>query len=98
AALGEIEGAAGHDAEQERGRGGKQNGEAERDGHARDRKDGRVFRGLSIKRSQQAQVIEGRDAAVDETEDGEREHPALQGGGEDIKLREEAAGEGNADE
>ena len=97
-ALGEIERAARDDTQQQRGRCGQQDGEAERDRHAGDGEDRRALGGLRVERGQQAQVVEGGDAAVDEPDDGESEHALLQRGGEDIELGEEAAGEGNADE
>ena len=75
AALCEIERAARHDAEQQCCRCGEQDREAKRYGHARHSEDGGAFRGLAVEREQQAQIVEGGDAAVYQANDGEPNMP-----------------------
>ncbi len=45
-----------------------------------------------------AQVVVGRDAAVDEADDGKPDKIRLKRGAEDVELGEEPAGGGDADQ
>ena len=54
--------------------------------------------GTRVERGEQAQVVEAGDAAVEQADDGEPDVAGVDGGGEDVELAEEAAGEGNADQ
>ena len=47
---------------------------------------------------QQAQVVEAGDAGVQQADHRQPDVAAVDGGGEDVELAEEAAGEGNADQ
>ncbi len=57
-----------------------------------------VGAGLGVDRGQQTQVVEAGDAAVEQADDGEPDVAGVDGGGEDVELAEEAAGEGDSDQ
>ena len=54
--------------------------------------------GLGVDGGEQAEVVEAGDAAVEQADDGEPDVAAVDGGGEDVELAEEAAGEGDSDQ
>ena len=99
--LGEPEGLAGEDAEDEGARGRRRRGRGRR-GCVKRRVEraGRATSvgGAGVDGGEQAQVVEAGDAGVEQADDGEPDVAGVDGGGEDVELAEEAAGEGDADQ
>jgi len=94
---GEFQDPGGEDSQKE----GAESGQEERDAEAWGQGLG-GFGGLAglvhVHDDQDVQVVIRRDGAVQQTEDGQPDQVAIQGGLEDVELAEEAAGERDADQ
>ena len=67
-------------------------------GHNVDPVGGYILERLGVERGDEAEVVEAGDAAVGESDDSDPDVAGVDGGGEDVELAEETAGEGDADE
>jgi hypothetical protein len=97
--LGEGDGTVGQDAEGERSDGGEGEADGRRNADGTKLGEAGALRaGPGVDGGQQAQVVEAGDAAVEQADDSEPDVASVDGGGEDVELAEEAAGEGDSDE
>jgi len=97
--LGEGDGAIGQDAEGECGDRGQRDSNGCRDADGTKLVEtGALGARAGLDGGQQSQVVEAGDAAVEQADDCEPDVAVVDGGGEDVELAEEAAGEGDPDE
>jgi hypothetical protein len=96
--LGHRQDAAGENAQKKCRGYGEQQGQGERSFRARHQLYWGIVGWLVVDRHQQTQVVVRGDATVYQADDRQPNFTGMQGRGEDVKLAEEAAGEGNADE